>query len=506
MGRVAVAASSTLAAEAGIEIARAGGNAVDVAIGAALVSMISQPGICALGGSGFVTLWPAGGKPLTIDGYTEIPGRGLPLERRGEACRRVHLDYGGGTVTIVGPGTVGTPGGLAALGLASQRHGALPWAEVLAPACRCARDGFPLGTASHQYLVYSGESIFGQYPDSRAALFNPDGSLKHPGDPVVVPHLADSLDRIARLGYQEFYQGELARQMAQEFQREGGLLTLRDLAEYRPLLRKPLQVPMDAWTIATNPPPAIGGSTLGAMLVLAAAAGLGNWRAADVAELVDIQHRVLGYRRRHLDLSQDLERDARVLLDRVRAGNLEPERSGSTIHASVVDSAGNSCAVTMSAGYGSGYLPKGTGIWMNNSLGEIELNRRGLDMGPPGGRLPSNMAPTVARSSEGACMAVGSPGADRITTAILLTLVNHLHLGMPLQQAIDHPRLHVEWIDDREHVAAEPGLELERVRMPVRGFTKPSMYFGGVAAAIWHPSSGLVAAADHRRAGATAIL
>jgi gamma-glutamyltranspeptidase/glutathione hydrolase len=352
--------------------------------------------------------------------------------------------------------------------------------------------------------VYSGEPIFGQYPDSRAALFSQDGALKHPGDPVVVPHLADSLERIARHGYQEFYNGELARHMADEFQREGGLLTLRDLAEYRPLLRKPLEISLDSWTIATNPPPAIGGSTLGAMLILAARAGLSKWGAPDVAKLIDIQHRVLDYRRRHLDLSQDLELDARQLVDQVLAGKLEPGQSGSTIHASVVDSAGNACAVTMSAGYGSGYLPRDTGIWMNNSLGELELNRRGLDMGPPGGRLPSNMAPTVARSADGASLAIGSPGADRITTAILHTLINYIHLDMPLQSAIDHPRVHVEWIDDKEHVATEPGLDMSQVSLPVRGFTKPSMYFGGVAAAVWHPQQGFTVAADSRRAGATA--
>jgi len=141
---------------------------------------------------------------------------------------------------------------------------------------------------------------------------------------------------------------------------------------------------------------------------------------------------------------------------------------------------------------------------MNNSLGELELNRRGLDMGPPGGRLPSNMAPTVARSADGASLAIGSPGADRITTAILHTLINYIHLDMPLQSAIDHPRAHVEWIDDKEHVAAEPGLDMSQVSLPVRGFTKPSMYFGGVAATVWHPGQGFTVAADSRRAGATA--
>jgi gamma-glutamyltranspeptidase/glutathione hydrolase len=158
----------------------------------------------------------------------------------------------------------------------------------------------------------------------------------------------------------------------------------------------------------------------------------------------------------------------------------------------------------MSAGYGSGVMAPGTGIWHNNCIGELELNRRGFDVGPPGTRLPSNMAPTVARRRDGTVLAIGSPGADRITTALVQSLFNHLHLGMDLQEAVDHPRAHVEFTASGPPLACEPVLPLELVTMPTRVFPERSMFFGGVAAAQWDPLHGFAAGADPRRAGSHA--
>jgi gamma-glutamyltranspeptidase/glutathione hydrolase len=148
-------------------------------------------------------------------------------------------------------------------------------------------------------------------------------------------------------------------------------------------------------------------------------------------------------------------------------------------------------------------MPPGTGVWLNNCLGELELNKRGLEPGPPGTRLPSNMAPSVARGDAGETLAIGSPGADRITTAILQTLVNHLQLDMSLAAAIRFPRCHVEWVGGDYRVACEAGLGIERLDLPSREFAGQSMFFGGVGAALHSPASGLEAAADPRRSGGT---
>ena len=177
MPRIATASSSELAAAAAVRIAEEGGNAVDGAVASALVSMITEPGVCALGGGGFVTIWIPGSEPVTIDGYIEMPGRGLPRDRFGQGAFDVTMAYGGGITTTIGHGSVGTPGALAALGLASARYGRIPWPLLVEPAYELARDGFPLSQPSSSYLQFSHEVVFGWHEPSRAALHREDGSL-----------------------------------------------------------------------------------------------------------------------------------------------------------------------------------------------------------------------------------------------------------------------------------------------------------------------------------------
>ena len=149
-------------------------------------------------------------------------------------------------------------------------------------------------------------------------------------------------------------------------------------------------------------------------------------------------------------------------------------------------------------------MPAGTGLWLNNCLGEIELNRRGLDAGPVGSRLPSNMAPSVARKDT-AVLAVGSPGADRITTALQQFLINYLLFEMPLEDAIAHPRVHVDTSGEEVRLMAEPGLDLPGIDLAVSVFPELTMYFGGVAAAVYDSATGLESSADPRREGGTCI-
>lgn len=506
MQGVAVASSTKLAADAGAIVADAGGNAVDAALAAALVSVTTEPGICALGAGAFLTIWPAEGDPVTIDGYIEMPGRNLPPERLGGGRREVSMAYGGGVELTVGHGSVGTPGALAALSRASEMYGRLPWNEVVEPAYQDVKNGFALSLASYTYLEHSGEPVFGWHDESRRALFKPDGTLRKPGETIWLDDLAATLRRIADHGAEEFYVGETARLIAADMQANEGILTLEDLASYKPIVRRPLVTRVDDWLVATNPPPAIGGTTLTAQLLLMQARPVDRWGPEEVAWLARVQEGVLDYRLEHLDLSDDLHADLDRLLTEARGGDLRRlVTSPSTVHTSVVDADGLACSVTLSAGYGSGVRPPGTGAWMNNCLGEHELNRKGYHAWEPGTRLPSNMAPTVARRDDGAVLAIGSPGADRITTAILQVLVNHLHLGMTLAEAIDHPRLHVELRDGSKLAAVEPGLPTGLLTMPTRRFEGPSMFFGGAGAAQRNPDGSFDVAADPRRAGGTTI-
>lgn len=506
MRGVAVASSTKLAADAGAIVADAGGNAVDAAVAAALVSTTTEPGICDLGSGGFLTIWPPEGDPVTIDGYIEMPGRGLPPERFGGGRRDIWIAYGGGVALTVGHGSVGTPGALSALSLASERYGRLPWAEVVEPAYQDVKNGFALSLASYSYLKHSGGPVFGWNEPSHRALHHPDGTLRRPGETIWIEELAHTLRLIADRGAEEFYVGETARRIVADIQANGGILTHEDMATYRPIVRKPLVTGVDAWQVATNPPPAIGGSTLTAMLLLMQHEPVDRWGPREVAWLARVQEGVLDYRIAHLDLSESVESDLRTLLEEARTGELKRwVTSPSTVHTSAVDADGLACSVTLSAGYGSGVMPPGTGVWMNNCLGEHELNRRGFHSWTPGTRLPSNMAPTVARHDDGTMLAIGSPGADRITTAILQVLVNHLHLGMSLSEAVDHPRLHVEMQGDDRRVACEPGLPVEQLSLPVRPFDGLSMYFGGVGATRRNPDGSFDLAADPRRGGGTTI-
>lgn len=504
MTRVAVAASSRIAADAGVEVARAGGNAVDAAIAASMVQLVTEPGVVSLGAGALVVVWPADGDPVLVDGAAEMPGRSAPPERFGRGIREVLLPYGGGTPTGVGHGSVATPGAIAGYELAARHFSRVPWRLLVEPARDHVRAGFPMPAASSTYLAGTREGIFGWNAAAMAALLDESGRVLAPGATVRIEHLDASLDAIARDGAAALHRGDLARAIAEECMIHDGLLGRDDLEAYVPRLRPALALRLDDWALATAAAPSVGGASLAAMLLLMRDAPDAAWTPATTAHAIEVQRRVSAFRRERLDRCTELDPEVRALLEEVRA---RPSgfASPSTVHASAVDGDGLACAITASAGYGSGVMPPGTGIWLNNSLGEVELNRLGFHALTPGTRLPTNMAPTVGRRRDGAALAVGSPGADRITSAILCTLTNFVHLGMPLASAVEHPRLHVEWsADDRWSVAHEPGLPVEELGVPYRSFPGPDMFFGGVAAVCHEPGGHFSLAADPRRTGGTA--
>jgi gamma-glutamyltranspeptidase/glutathione hydrolase len=506
MAIVTIAAGSQIAADAGAKVAWQGGNAVDAALAAALVSMTTDVGVMAPGAGGFLSIWPPGQPPIVIDAYATKPGLGLETLPVMPDIREVSFDYGGRMSNMVGYGSVATPGIFRGLGLASERYGWLPWEQVVGPAIDWAERGFPLTGGAAEYLRYTHEAIFSWHPQSYQALHHPDGSVLEAGEIVHIPHLADSLRMIAEDGVEAFYTGELGQRMAAEIQHHHGLLTADDLAAYKAMERSPLRLRFGDWEVATNPPPAIGGACLAAMLLLLNQSPAHSWDAGSTRQMVAVQKAVLDYRNNYLDGAADLPQAVTRLLDLAHRDALHDWlKSPSTIHISAVDTDGLACSISASAGYGSGVMIEDTGLWLNNSLGEIDLHPQGVRDLDAGARLASNMAPTVARRSDGAVMAIGSPGASRITTAIAQVLLNLVQRGMALEAAIDHPRLHVERIDGQLRLAFEAGLPVTQTAgMDLRPFANPSMYFGGVQAALWEPATGLVAAADARRTGAVA--
>ena len=310
--------------------------------------------------------------------------------------------------------------------------------------------------------------------------------------PIRLPDLVRSLRLIADEGPNAMHTGELARLISADVTARGGLLGMADLAEYRPVVRPALAVRVGEWDLATVPPPSVGGVCLAAMLRLLDDNPHRLWDDAARAWLIRVQRAVLGHRLDVLDASTDLAEDARAFLELIDDDPGSVLESGSTAHVSAADSDGVACSVTVSSGYGSGMIAEGTGIWLNNCLGEHELNPARRRDRPPGSRLLSNMAPTVARHRDGTTLAVGSPGADRITTAISQVLSGYFSGHMSLLEAVCHPRVHVH----------RAGRSDEQIKVE----TDLSMYFGGVAVALVGPDGELDAVADPRRDGATRIV
>jgi gamma-glutamyltranspeptidase / glutathione hydrolase len=487
MTDVAIAAPNEAAADAGERIARAGGNAVDAALAAVLVTMVNEVGVVTVSAGGFVTVQPGGsGVAYTVDGWMDMPGRDGVV--RGGTWD-VTTQYGGGLNITVGPGSVAVHGAVAAMGEAQRRDGRLPWSEIVGPAIDEARAGFRLSGASRFYLGFVHEDIFGWDPASRAALHDEHGSLT--SDPIVLPDLPGSLELIAEQGPSALHTGELGRLISADVLGRGGLLGMADLAAYRPVVRPALVTRIDGWALATAPPPSVGGVCLAAMLRLLEGRVHGGWDDDARAALIGVQRAVLGHRLSVLDSSADLAEDARAFLELVDRDPVAVLESGSTAHVSATDSDGLGCSVTISSGYGAGMIAAGTGIWLNNCLGEQELNPAGLYARPPGSRLLSNMAPTVGRHRDGSTLAIGSPGADRITTALAQVLAGYSS-GMSLDDAVAHPRVHV-------HRAG-------RIDEEIRDETDLTMYFGGVGVARTGPDGDLEAVADPRRSGVARIV
>lgn len=511
--RAAIAAPNPSATQAGLHALGAGGNAVDAAIAAMITATSTEPGIVSPLAGAFINIWPVDGDPVVIDGNVEMPGRGADPARFGSGLIECVTAYGGGLTTYAGPGSVAIPGMFAGMGLAHERFGAAPWSELLGAAATLAEDGFQLSHTAASYFELVAHTIFA-WDETTRALYTNDATAWEPGHVIVDPNLVATLRQIGAEGAASLYTGDIAARIVADMDERGGLITARDLAEYRPVMRTPLRTTLGGWDLAANPPPAIGGPVLTAMLRL----------LGDVSDRVSPQHAaqvmkdVLDLRLHRVDIADDLEAAGHELLETIASmGAVGLPSSPDTAHVSVVDSLGNACAITASAGYGSGMSVGGTGMLGNNALGEPELNRRGLHALTPGTRLASNMAPTTSRHPDGTVLAIGTPGADRITTALLQVLLHFCLHGETLQHAVDAPRLHVRHLEDGtvridheespELVAALTGMRDRSTGavVPLHAHEPHAMFFGGVGAALRAPDGELSAVADPRRDAATAV-
>lgn len=506
----AASAGTPYAAEAAAEVYRAGGNAADAAVAAAAAVSVTEPLLSSIGGGGFALVREPAGDAELIDYYDAMPGKGLPRSAFGAGGnpQTVVLKYGAGVNSTVGGAAVAVPGALRGWEKLLARHGSLPLAQNLRPAVRLAREGFRLCKTSAMWCQVAEEVL--RLTDETRKNFYKGDRVYLEGEKMSFPELADTFEAIGQEGVDLFYEGRLGRELSSYVLAMGGILTERDLAEYEAVVREPLVVAYGPGEMYTNGAPSAGGATLAQMLKVVSGYDLASLSVSEYVRVMSGAMR-LALRDREVAYVDGAENE--IVARRLTSdGYAEEQRrrivglfgSPHTTHLSCVDAGGLAVSITATMGYGSGLVVPGTGIPMNNTLGEPELNPKGFHALEPGERLISSMCPTIVSSEEGGLISLGSPGASRIPTAILQTLVNVLDFGMPLEAAVLAPRFHAEG----DLFAYETGArtaDLDRFGQ-VLAYDEPSMYFGGVNAVRRTPEGLFEAAADPRRSGGVAFV
>jgi gamma-glutamyltranspeptidase/glutathione hydrolase len=489
--RGAVAAGHPRTAEAGAETLRGGGNAVDAAIAAVLASFTAEPLLTGLGAGGYMLVVPPAGAPALLDFFVEAPGRGADAAQRGELVP-VAVSFGDAEqIFNIGPASVGPYGTPAGLAEAAQSFGSLPLADLVGPAATIAREGVPL-SPEQAYVVEILDGIVTATPEC-AALYAPGGSLLKAGDTFRNPELGDALELLGQEGPAPFYTGEVASAVIAWLEGQGSLLTAADLAAYETVVRAPVSAAYRGRDALFNPPPSAGGTLIAYTLGMLESGPAPPGAGALVAAMESAQNE------RTPDFLEGLSEEG--FLERFMASRL-----GSTTHISVLDENGWACAVTCSNGEGAGIVVPGTGIHLNNMLGEQDLNPLGFHRHPAGRRLPSMMCPTVVLRGGVPELVLGSGGSNRIRSAILQTIVAVIDRGVAIGDAVCAPRLHFE----DGIVYAEPGAdtaELERDGRAIARFRDLNLFFGGVHAVQRDPRTGAFAGGgDPRRGGAFAVV
>ncbi|MFP5389226.1 MAG: gamma-glutamyltransferase family protein [Thermoleophilia bacterium] len=469
-----VAAGHPLTAEAGAQVLREGGNAVDAAVCAVLASFAVESPLTGFGAGGFMMVHKREETTL-LDFFVAAPGRD-GVERGAELVPvQVHFDVETVQTFYVGPVSCGVPGTAAGLEQALQRFGTMPLAELAKPGVRLAREGAPVNP-EQAYILDILEPIHARLPGTRE-LYAPQGRTLREGELFRFAELADALERFGAEGAEPFCRGEVAEALSAHVLERGGTLGPADFANYEVIGREPIRASFRGTEVLTNPPPSSGGTLIAYCLDLLERAGESSGPEQLVAAM-------------------GAANDAR--------GDL----LGSTTHVSVLDGDGMCANVTCSNGSGSGVLVPGTGVILNNMLGEEDLNPHGFHSIPPGRRVTSMMAPTVVLRDGEIELGLGSAGSNRIRSAILQTIVRAVEQGMGAGDAVRAPRLHFE----DGVVQAEPGIDeealtrIEERGIPVLRRPEINLFFGGTQAVARERDSGkLSGGGDPRRGGSVAV-
>ncbi|MGH9602391.1 MAG: gamma-glutamyltransferase [Terriglobales bacterium] len=485
-GKAMVASGHELASQAGVEMVRAGGNAVDAAVATGFALAVVHPQAGNLGGGGLLLLRFADGRVHFLDFREKAPAA---------AARDMYLDAQGNVIekaSEIGYRAIAVPGSVAGLAYAQKKWGKLSLRRVMAPAIRLARQGFVLAYEDAEDLR---DKDLEKFPASRR-IFQRDGNYYQQGEIFRQPELARTLERIAK-NPSDFYRGAMARELAAAMQRGGGLITEADLASYEVKEREPVRGTYRGYEVISAPPPSSGGIALIEALNILEGydlARLGN-RSADsihltaeafrraffdraqflgdpdfspipVAQLIDKRYAAAWRQEldpQHATISADLRRPAGIFNELDRTAGILPgavAESAHTTHYSVVDAGGNAVSVTttLNDSLGSRVTADGLGFLMNNEMDDFSVkpgvpNLYGLIQGPanavgPGKRPLSAMTPTFVLKDGKLLLVLGSPGGPRIITTVANVLMGVIDYGLDIQEAVNAPRFHHQWLPD----------------------------------------------------------
>jgi gamma-glutamyltranspeptidase / glutathione hydrolase len=530
-----IAAGDPETAAAGAAILKQGGNAVDAAVAAAFASFIAEIGVVHWGGSGLAHIYDGSssrslvGRGVVYDFFSDMPGRnGSPPAQLD--FEEVTIDFGATTQSFhLGRASVAVPGNIFGLCQLAADYGRLPLSSLLQPALRLAREGLHLTrfqTDTCELLA----PLYTHTPSMRH-IFVKNGRLIRPDDHFYIPDLAGTLEALAEEGESLLRNGRLAQIIVHDQQTRGGLLTSDDLAQYQVHKVEPIRLPYREFEILL-PPPCSSGGVLTAFtfkllnrfdiralrhgsadhLRLLYEVMVATTQARDAWESLSLAYPTAEAIARFLDDGFIRTYTGRVneALARIRPTppHAEPTGGSNTSHLSVVDGDGLAVSLTTTAGESAGYVVPGTGIILNNMLGEADLHPNGFHTRPAGKRIPTMMTPTIVLKNGQTRLVLGSGGSIRIRSAILQVLCNLLDFKMTLAEAVEAPRAHVE----DGVLQCEAGFDetavsqLADMGYPVNRWPRRSIYFGGVHSVSRDENGRLDAAGDNRRGGAIAMV
>lgn len=523
-----VVAAHPEAAQVGLQILKAGGNAVDAAVAVKFALAVVYPNAGNIGGGGFMVYRGADGSVSALDFRETAPG---------QAHRDMYLGEDGEPIaelSLRGQLSAGVPGSVDGMVRAHQKYGSLSWAELLEPAIRLAKEGFPI-TAMQAAEMNQRREEFLKYNPGGMALIKDDGAGEWlPGDLLIQTELAGTLTQIQTKGRAGFYEGEVAALIVAEMERGNGIITLEDLKNYESKWREPVIGTYRGHKVISMSPPSSGGIGLLALLKSVEAFPLGQWgfqSDSTVRVMVEAQRRVYADRAEHLGdpdfyavpqatlidstynalRMQDMSFDRASSSDEIFAGEIGMPEPEETTHFSIVDKEGNAVSITttINASYGSYVMVDGAGFLLNDEMDDFSAkpgspNLYGLLGGEanaiePGKRMLSAMTPTIVERDGRLFMVVGTPGGSTIITSVFQIIVNVVDFGMDMQAAVDAPRFHHQW--KPEHISPETDAidPATRASLERSGYTFVNRQaIGRVDAILVMPDGSLQGGADPR--------